>query len=598
MNLKSYKVYQTFFYLLLISFSLEGCLIGEEDEIERRKREELTQENAKKYLLTIEPLAEFEERHLIKLEEYIAATYNSNTVVIPSTTAFPDTNTSSITMSRNTSHTSTIQQSSLLKIKEEKGKEKQEERKEETREANIYSKNEQEDSPLPLHVAINHPNTELTEHLVATKLNHIRINDIDHLKDDKLQSVILKDIKNKLIIQANENIESLLKTEVNVNAVDANANTPLHLAVANGYLKIVELLIKNRANLKAKNQDGNTVLHLAAKNGYLDIVKLLVSKGITMDTVNNGGMMAVHLAARNGYVEVVRFLIEKRTDYRSTDRKDNTILHHAVKGGSLEIVDFLLGRDFKRDVKNTKVISRTWEGRIILEKIPGNTPLQLAVNKGHVKIAKSLVEHGASLRVLDIDNQFNTSSINRGNMLLHVAVQNGDTKMAQLLILDKQMNVNSKNHWDFTPLHFAARNGCLPTIKLLIQNGADLEAKSSTYYNTSTPLSLAIVNGYLEVADFLIEQGATLTEKMKCLIDIQTSNNVYPTLLHFAAENNDTRLVYLLISNGANVNVKDKNGNTPIDLADKQGHSEIVKILKETFNPVLLNAANSRWHGY
>ncbi|ACE05975.1 hypothetical protein Aasi_0574 [Candidatus Amoebophilus asiaticus 5a2] len=325
------------------------------------------------------------------------------------------------------------------------------------------------------------------------------------------------------------------------------------------------------------------------------MVKLLVSKGITMDTINNDGMMTVHLAARNGYMEVVRFLIEKRTDYRSTDKKDNNILHHAVKGGSLEIVDFLLGRGFKRDVKNIKVIPRTYEGHVILEKVSGSTPLQLAVNKGHAKIAKSLIEHGASLRVLDIDNQFNTSSINRGNALLHVAVQNKDTEMAQLLILGKRLNVNSKNYWDFTPLHFAARNGCLAMVKLLVQNGADLEAKSSTYYNTSTPLSLAIVNGYSEVVDFLIEQGATLTEKMKCLIDIQRSNNIYPTLLHFAAENNDTRLAYLLINNGANVNVKDRNGNTPIDLADKQGHFEMAKILKGPFKPIVLNAVDNQY---
>ncbi|WP_044282769.1 hypothetical protein [Candidatus Amoebophilus asiaticus] len=189
MNLRIYKVYQTSFYLLLISFSLEGCLFGEESEVERRKREELAQEKAKKHLLTIEPLAGFEKGDLIKLEEYIAANYHLNTVAIPSTNAFPDVSLSPIITAGNTSDTSTTQHRSFSKIKEEKGKEKQgeeqEEKEEKTRSANIYSKIEQRDSPL--HMAINHPNMELTEHLVATKLNHIRINDIDHLNDGKLQ---------------------------------------------------------------------------------------------------------------------------------------------------------------------------------------------------------------------------------------------------------------------------------------------------------------------------------------------------------------------------------------------------------------------------
>jgi ankyrin repeat protein len=589
MNSRSYKVYQTFLCLLLILFTSQSCL-GNWEDTDGKEREKLVEEKAKRDLSAIEPLAKFEKEHLARLEEYIVANFSLNTVIIPFRETFPDIIPSSITTSRNTSDISTIQQSSPLKIKEEKGKEKQEE--EEETETNLYIKREQEDSPL--HVAINHPNTELTEHLIATNLNHIHIDDIDHLKDDKLMSLILKNIKNRLIIQANESIESLLETEVNVNDVDTNANTPLHLAATNGYLKIVECLIRKGANLKAKNQDGNTALHLAAKNGYLDIVELLVSERISIDTINNDGMMAVHLAARNGHGKVVCFLVERKSDYRSTDKRDNTILHHAVKGGSAEIVNFLLGRGFKRDVRNIKIIPRTVEGGFIPDRVSGNTPLQLAVNKGYTEIAKSLVEHGASLKALVLDNCCNASSINRGNTLLHVAAQNRATEMVQFFILDKQMNVNTKNHWDLTPLHFAAQNGCLAIVKLLVQNGAGLEAKSSTYYNTSTPLSLAVVNGHIEVADFLIEQGATLTEKTKCLIDMQRGNNEYPTLLHFAAENNDTALACLLINNGANVDIKDKNGNTPADLADKRDHSQITKILKEPFIPILLQLKTGR----
>jgi ankyrin repeat protein len=496
---------------------------------------------------------------------------------------------------------------SLLKREKDKGKEKLRENEEVNEETKIYEettvktkkeiqayeeveaeaanlikteielKSIKEKKSSPLHIAINKPNRELTDHLLATNLNYINIEDIDHFEGNKLQHQILKKLKNILILQAKEDIKTLLEEKFDVNAVDNDANTALHLAAENGYLEIVELLLNNDARVNAKNIEINSPLHLAAKNGRLNIVKLLVSRGSTIDAANSNEITPIHIAAQHGYSEIVHFLLEKKANHRAVDKKENTLLHYAVEAGLLDIVDLLLERNFKRDVKNMGIT--TTDG------IPGgNTPLQLAVKKGYLEITKKLIENGANLKVLVDDSP---NSINQGNTLLHIATQNKDIEMVKFLISDKRVNINSKNHWDFTPLHFAARSGCLEVVKLLVENGANLEAKSSTYYNTNTPLSLAIVNGYLNVANFLIEKRAKMTREMKILVKIRKKSHIYPTLLHFVAENNDPELASLLIRNGADNNVEDDYGNTPLDIATKKNYLRIAEILQNPFEPVL-----------
>jgi ankyrin repeat protein len=605
MNLKFYKIYPIFSCLLLIVFLLEGCL-GEPTEQEMAKDRQRVEKAARETLARIEPLEGIYEKHLTKLEEYIVANNLSTSSNSLSITTSSHANIPSATASINSVIPGIVQQRPLLKIKEKKGKEKEEEEleKEEikhsiTAEADVNRTDKKGNSPL--HIAINQASTELAAHLSATKLDYIHSEDIDHLGQDKLQHLILKSIKNGLIHQAKEAVELLLKQKANVNVTDENANTPLHLAAEKGYLEIVELLLKSGANVKAKNTKSNTPLHVAAKNGHIDIVKLLIGRGATIDVVNKDKRMPILLAARNGHVEVVQFLIEKRADYRAPDKRENTILHHAVKARSLGIVDLLLNRGFKRDTKNEKIITPDKQNKFSTYKVSGKTPLQLAVKKGCVEITKLLVAHGASLKTLVEDQPtYDSKGIDQDNTLLHIAVQKGCVEIIRFLVLEKKLNVNAKNYWEFTPLHFAARNGCLDIVKLLVENGADVEAKSSSYYNTSTPLSLAIVNGHLDVADFLIEQGATLTEKMRAVLDIQKKNNSYSAPLHFVAENDDTELASLLIRYGADVNAKDKDGNTPIDLATKKGFLEMVKLLEKTIQPVFMEKVKTQrgWKGF
>ena len=71
--------------------------------------------------------------------------------------------------------------------------------------------------------------------------------------------------------------------------------------------------------------------------------------------------------------------------------------------------------------------------------------------------------------------------------------------------LDSGIDVNAKNQFGGTPLHFAAKQGHKNLAALLITEGADTNAEA---YDKSTPLHSAVISGYKEVAEQLIANGA------------------------------------------------------------------------------------------
>ncbi|KAL8407811.1 hypothetical protein RB594_006580 [Gaeumannomyces avenae] len=140
--------------------------------------------------------------------------------------------------------------------------------------------------------------------------------------------------------------------------------------------------------------------------------------------------------------------------------------------------------------------------------------------------------------------------------------------MDELLINGRSAIIEAgyKEH-GHTPLRWAAEEGCEAFTRLLIENGADIEAKDS---DRRTPLHYAAGYGHEAVARLLAEQGA----------DIEAKDRDRRTPLHWAACNGHEAVVNLLVATGeAEVNAKDNYGRTPLSWAAGNGHEAVVKLL-------------------
>ena len=110
----------------------------------------------------------------------------------------------------------------------------------------------------------------------------------------------------------------------------------------------------------------------------------------------------------------------------------------------------------------------------------------------------------------------------------------------------------------FTPLHLASREGQPHVAGILLEHGADTDARDD---GNCTPLHLASRRGKLEVARFLIDHGA----------DVNARDMVSFTPLHLASREGQLEVARFLIDHGADVNTRDMYSFTPLHLASREG---------------------------
>ena len=160
----------------------------------------------------------------------------------------------------------------------------------------------------------------------------------------------------------------------------------------------------------------------------------------------------------------------------------------ASKKGSLNIFEAAAVGDLKR----VKVLVETDALLANTFSVDGFPPLGLSCFFGHLNVAAYLLSAGAEL---------NAPSQNRMQVMpLHAAVANQHLEIARML-LENGALVNAVQQDSFTPLHGAAQNGQIEMIKLLLEFGADPRRRTS---DGKTPLDMAEAAGYSEAASLIL----------------------------------------------------------------------------------------------
>ncbi|XP_073475924.1 ankyrin repeat domain-containing protein 26 isoform X7 [Aquarana catesbeiana] len=197
-----------------------------------------------------------------------------------------------------------------------------------------------------------------------------------------------------------------------INQVDKENRTPLHLACANGHLDAVKLLVESKAKLNLCDNDsrtplfksiqcqhehcatvllehnadpnvvdvnGNSALHLAALIPSLAIANQLLEHGASINTVNKDSCTPLVLAATENHQEMVEFLIKEGADVNSKDKNGRTSLMVAAGNGQISLVKYLLQNNADIFVKDET----------------GWTADDHAVMNGHHACSHLIIEHGS-----------------------------------------------------------------------------------------------------------------------------------------------------------------------------------------------------------
>jgi ankyrin repeat protein len=170
------------------------------------------------------------------------------------------------------------------------------------------------------------------------------------------------------------------------------------------------------------------------------------------------------------------------------------------------------------------------------------------------------------------------------NTALHEAVEHEHINITQLLITNGA-DVNKKNHFGFTPLHYSTS---ADLTSLLICHGASINAKNSDGY---TPLHFAAMRNDVSQARVLLDCGALVDAEITLnRYSINLTEHRNSTALHLAATRGHIAIIRLLIARSANVQAKNYYDKTPCDLAQENIRDEK---LRDTIIS-LLNSAQQK----
>jgi ankyrin repeat protein len=170
------------------------------------------------------------------------------------------------------------------------------------------------------------------------------------------------------------------------------------------------------------------------------------------------------------------------------------------------------------------------------------------------------------------------NALNReGNSLLYVAAEKNQIDKINFL-LDNGADVNIRNERGATPLNAACDKNALVAVQLLIDRGADVNTRTN---RGNTPLSCAASGkGCTLLNTVAFNTTYDFTNVAKVLLDNGADVNILNPLL-MAARAGNQKMVQLLLANGANINATDNTGQNVLQIAQQEGHTNIVKFLKD-----------------
>lgn len=362
--------------------------------------------------------------------------------------------------------------------------------------------------------------------------------------------------------------KEIFKTKTDINSIDENGDTALHVAARVNEADLVSFLIIKGADTEIRNKDGNTPLHVAIKNNSIDAAKVLAIVHGDIFAKDSNGNSALELALAKGDLWYEAMITSQTGELRDVDGE--CIVHYFVKTRDEKAIDRCIQVGVPLSVRDNY----------------GLSPLDLAFkgadNAASIRIAARLLLAGAEPVRGDFayfEDAVRTHNMilrfNDGQTPLHIATIDGHTGIVDFIINQKtSLRIKdilaAQDISGATPLHEAVRYGRVDVARLLLKNGANVNAMDSI---GKTPILLIIpLAAQAEMYPLLIQSHANVNQK-----------DMYgDTVLHVATlANAPVNTLSLLLSNGALLNERNKEGVTPLALAISTQHPEQVRFFAQ-----------------
>ncbi len=402
----------------------------------------------------------------------------------------------------------------------------------------------------------------------------------------------------------------ILKTGYDINT-KIEGNTPLHNAVSNGRIEIVEYLIANNADINLTNSNGDNSLDLAYAFSRNEIIEILKSNGLKRKPEN------FDLDPSTSFTKTED--ISKKTDNLDVERKAyDSIINNDVTGINLAL-------------ENGFNPSKRFDNLIIQDADypKGVLPISLALDAANVEVLGSLIKNGAKVvhdkksgdmplirsmtkfaeahdtknnesevrvrKIIDVIINNNPMIVNKGDgesYPIFYAVTQRDIPLLKKLI-NNDVNINIRDANGLTPLIISllpnndhshdgenhSHTDFSEIARILIDSNANIKLRGN---KGEDPLILACFGGYDDIVADMIEKNADVnyvdpTGLSPIVAALVANDHIHMTATEVDSHGHQVEISHILMDNGADVTVKGPYGENIIELVSRLNSVELFK---------------------
>ncbi|OHS93818.1 hypothetical protein TRFO_02337 [Tritrichomonas foetus] len=249
---------------------------------------------------------------------------------------------------------------------------------------------------------------------------------------------------------ASECVHLLIKAGADVNAQTAlYQESPLHIAIQEGFFDIFHDLIRNGADIEIMNCEGEGPLFTAVKYDRVEMFRVLIRKGADVNKVNYGGLAPIHFSVMD-----------------SNEFLTDSLLYYGANPANGELNPYLYAfrAGDKTIANNLEIVAPTLATATKL-----SPEIFRVIKEDNVQALNKLIIKGFDLNLIDV--------------------------------------------LEGSPLHCATEHNSINCVKLLVENGANVNIRSIQRHET--PLQIAIRKNYTELYDYFIGLNVDLSLRNK-----------------------------------------------------------------------------------
>uniref|UniRef100_A0A8C1SNU6 Transient receptor potential cation channel, subfamily A, member 1b n=1 Tax=Cyprinus carpio TaxID=7962 RepID=A0A8C1SNU6_CYPCA len=383
----------------------------------------------------------------------------------------------------------------------------------------------------------------------------------------------------------------LLELGADPNILNNAMMGPLHLAVTKRYNHLVLFQSCDKTDANLEGDLGNTPVMMACCTNNCQAIQFLFKHGAKMCIQNKLGHYAIHTVAFAGAKEAMEMVLEigeelgisTSVHINYLDKTKSTPLHLSVRGGNIEVIKLCI-------IKGARVDQ---------QQCDKSTALHFACTQGALEAVKIMLSSYSKVEdIINIRDGANQTPLHRSS-LIHCYLD--------LICLGKGAEIDCTDCKGLSPLLLASKCCAWKTVAFLLSVGADFRIKDEAGRNflhfvvlqpkglKNLPETVLQCNAVKEMlSDEDVEGCTPLHYACKLGIHDSVKNmlglNIFvgqksrekKSALHFAAEygriNTCKRLLETL-TDSKMLNDWDEKGLTPLHLASRAGHTQVVELL-------------------